>query len=284
MSERLDHLRRIKWEARVAAIRLAKRRLRGSADLPVVFGNALAKSGSHVLSQLLEGLSTITPLVYTDMNPVRTRLPGKGARQQSDVLRDLHRLRRGDIGWGYLPSDPAYLQALSSPAHRVIFIVRDPRDKIISQIHYATTMHSGHGLRAYYLSLPTMEERVMAAIHGVPGLSKSIDDIYRTYEGWLSHPNTHVVKFEEMMLDRPAAVNRVLDRLQAAGLVPQVGREQAIGVLDAAMSPARSPTYRSGRTGGWRGEFSTTNVTEFKQATGDLLQRWGYETDFNWGL
>lgn len=284
MSERLDGLRRIKWEARVAARRLAKRRLRGSADLPVVFGNALAKSGSHVLSQLLEGLSTITPLVYTDMNPIRTRLPGCGARQQSEVLRDLHRLHRGDIGWGYLPSVPAYLQALSSTAHLVIFIIRDPRDKIISQIHYATTMHPGHSLRAHYTSLPTMEERIMAAIHGVPGLSKSIRDIYASYQGWLNHPNAHVVRFEGMMLDRPAAISGVLDRLQAMGLAPDIGRQQAIGVLDEAMSPARSPTYRSGRAGSWRGEFSKTNVIEFKQATGDLLQRWGYEPDSDWGL
>ena len=159
-------------------------------------------------------LAAITPLVFTDMHPVRTRMPGQGARPVPDVMRDLRRLRRGDIAWGYLPSQPEYLDVFHAQDSLVIFIYRDPRDKIISQIHYATGIHKTHGMRQAYLALPSMEARIDAAIRGVPGPLKGISDIYRSYEAWLQHPATLPIRFEDMILDRRAAVGRILARLR----------------------------------------------------------------------
>jgi len=284
MSRLTYELRRAKWELRVAGRRTAKRRFRRRPDMPTLFGCAMAKSGSHALSQLLEGLAAITDLIYTDMHPIRTRLPRIGARSSEEVLRDLGRLRRGDIGWGYLPAIPTYLDALADPRWYVLFLSRDPRDKLISEIHYALRMHPKHGFREHLLSLPTMEERISASISGVPGIIKGIAGIYESYQGWLSHPRTRVVRFEDLILERGRALTTLVEDLGRAGVQTHVPQAEALRSLDAAMSPSKSPTFRSARPGGWRAEFTARNVMEFKQATGDLLQRWGYETDKDWAL
>jgi hypothetical protein len=271
-----DELRRLKWQWRVAGLRRAKDSARTAASVPVVFGNAMAKSGSHVLSQFLQGLAAITPLVFTDLHPVRTQLPGEGARPVTDVLRDLRRLRRGDIAWGYLPSQTEYLDVFRAQDSLVMFIYRDPRDKIISQIHYATGIHKTHGLRQAYLALPSMEARIDAAIRGVPGLSKGIADIYRSYEAWLQHPATLPIRFEDMILDRRAAVGGILARVRECGVPLFVEEDEAQKVLDEAMAPRRSPTFRSGQPGEWRQAFTPANVITFQQLAGDLLAKWGY--------
>ena len=277
-------LRRLKWELRVARMRWDKRPFGRRSHLPVVFGNAMAKSGSHVLSQLLEGLSEFTPLVYVDMHPIRTRLPGTGARPKADVLRDLRRLKRGDMGWGYLPADPAYLEAFRADRSLVFFLYRDPRDKILSEIHYATEIHTGHGLRGDFQAMANMEERISASIRGIPGRLKSIREIYESYDGWRRHPGAHALRFEDLIHRREAALDGVLQVLEAAGVAIALPWDEAKVRLGVSLSPARSPTFRSGSAGGWRREFTERNVSEFKEVTGDLLQAWGYEQDDRWTL
>ena len=284
MNKLMQEARRAKWQLRLSAKRLAKRGLRSQGDLPSVFGCAMAKSGSHALSQLLAGLSAVTDLVYTDMHPIRTRLPESGARPAEDVLRDLRRLRRGDIGWGYLPALPEYMSLLAKPPWFVLFLSRDPRDKLISEIHYALHMHPQHGFRDHLSSLETMEDRISASIFGVPGIIKGIAGIYESYQGWLTHPRTLVVRFEDLMLNRQGSLLTLLETLGTSGVRPDLPLEEVLPRLDAAMSPAKSPTFRSARPGGWRSEFTPRNVAEFKQATGDLLQVWGYEADRDWEL
>jgi hypothetical protein len=153
---------------------------------------------------------------------------------------------------------------------------------LISEIHYALRMHPEHGFREHLLSLPNMEERISASIFGVPGIIKGIAGIYESYQGWLSHPRTRVMRFEELMLERERVLTTLLDDLRGAGVQAHLPPAQALRSLDAAMTPSKSPTFRSARPGGWRAEFTERNVREFKQATGDLLQRWGYEPGQDW--
>jgi hypothetical protein len=52
--------------------------------------------------------------------------------------------------------------------------------------------------------------------------------------------------------------------------------------LDASIDPQRSPTFRSGKAGGWRKQFSPENKQLFKEVAGDLLIQLGYERDHGW--
>jgi hypothetical protein len=61
-----------------------------------------------------------------------------------------------------------------------------------------------------------------------------------------------------------------------------VGRERAIQVLAEHIDPGRSPTFRSGRVGGWKEQFSPENKRLFKDVAGELLIRLGYESNLDW--
>ena len=57
---------------------------------------------------------------------------------------------------------------------------------------------------------------------------------------------------------------------------------RALQVLDQAVMPRKSGTFRKGKPGNWREHFTQANKTHFKELTGDLLIRLGYEENNLW--
>ena len=247
------------------------------SQLPVVFGNAMAKSGSHILSQFLEGLPELSPAVFAESIPVRTLDRLGNVRSTEAVLDQLQRLKPGDIGWGYVPGWPAFLEMLTRPGYATFFIYRDPRDKIVSHILYAMHMHTEHAMHDFYHSLPTMEARISATIEGVPGMVESVRRTYESYLPWLDQPSVLSIRFEDAMGDRDTTLDRMLDYLENRGLPIKPTRTACKEALNRSMSPDRSPTFRKGASGGWREHFSDRNVNEFRAKTGELLSILGYE-------
>jgi hypothetical protein len=273
----------LRWRARrsAAARRWGAARL---AQMPVVIGNAMPKSGSHLLIQVLLGLTEIGPFVDPGLPPL-TRSAENANLSEADVLARLNEMHPGDIAYSYLQARSPYIEALSRPNVAAFFIYRDPRDVIVSQIFYAMDIHTGHGMRAFYQSLPDMEARIHAAINGVQSADANLSPIltkYEKYLGWLEQKAVLSLRFEDLILDRQVALGRILDHLQARGFDPQPPRPEAIAALEAGIAPRASGTFRKGQPGEWRQHFTPANIAAFKGATGDLLQRLGYEVSAQW--
>lgn len=277
-------LKTLRWQMRRAAV--ARQWGRENLEkMPAVLGNAMPKSGSHLIIQVLQGLTQIGPFVNPGFPPVnRSENNRKLPREQ--ILANLRRMRPGDIGYGYISAQEPYLSALAAPGRATVFVYRDPRDMIVSHVFYATEMHPGHGMHRYYTeTLKTMEERINAAIQGVeePGAKlNSVRQKYEDYLGWLDQPDVLCLRFESLILDREAALGCLLDYLSRRGFTPQVSRQQAIEALKAAIAPKKSGTFRKGKPGNWREHFTPANKARFKELTGDLLVRLGYEQNQDW--
>jgi hypothetical protein len=284
-SPALKHaLKRVRWQARRAgaALRWGPGAL---AKAPIVLGNAMPKSGSHLIIQVLQGLTQLGPFVDPGFPPVN-RAEDNRKLSDSDVLANIRSMRPGDIGYGYIGAQEPFVSTLSASGRATVFVYRDPRDMIISHVFYATEMHPGHWMRRYYTeTLHTMEERIAAAIQGVkePGAElTSLRQRYETYLGWLEVPQVLSLRFEDLILDRPAALGCLLDYLGRRGFTPRLPPPQAVEVLGQAIAPKKSGTFRKGQPGNWREHFTEANKALFKEHAGDLLIRLGYEQDNNW--
>jgi hypothetical protein len=77
-------------------------------------------------------------------------------------------------------------------------------------------------------------------------------------------------------------LGQVYDHAVRHGFPSLWERSQAIGALGDSIDPQRSPTFRTGKVGSWRSQFSPENKALFKEIAGDLLVRLGYEQDNNW--
>jgi hypothetical protein len=90
------------------------------------------------------------------------------------------------------------------------------------------------------------------------------------------------IRFEELIEEKTATLRRILNHAEKHGFPVNIPRKQALLLLDSAINPETSPTYRSGKTGKWREAFTEEHKSIFKGIAGDLLIRLGYEEDENW--
>ena len=277
-------LKLARWQTRRAAVAL-----RWGPDTlkktPAVLGNAMPKSGSHLINQVVQGLTRLGPFVNPGFPPVNRdevneKLP------DGEVLANLEQMRCGDIGYGYVKAREPFISVLTRPGRATIFVYRDPRDMIVSHVFYATQMHAGHGMHRYYNeTLKSMEQRLNAAIEGVEEPGSQLSPVrakYEGYMGWLEQPAVLCLRFEDLILDRQNALDRLLSYLEQRGFTPRLPRSQEIEILQQAIAPKKSGTFRKGQPGNWREHFSEANKTFFKEQTGDLLLRLGYETNTDW--
>ena len=273
-----------RWQARraVVALRWSPSALSGA---PAVLGNAMPKSGSHLIIQVLQGLTRIGPFVNPGFPPVN-RNEENATLPADAIMANLRRMRPGDIAYGYLGYQEPFRNLLTAPGRAIVFVYRDPRDMLVSHVFYATDIHKGHGMHRYYTEkLHTMEERLTAAIRGIEDPNSSLPSVrtrYEHYLGWLKESAALCLRFEDLILDRDAALNRLLDYLERYGFVSRLPRGYVVGVLKQAIVPKKSGTFRKGQPGNWREHFTEANKALFKELAGDLLIRLGYEKDSNW--
>jgi hypothetical protein len=254
-------------------------------DAPPIFGNSKPKSGSHLLLQILNGFTRIMPFRYVEAEPVRTIKRDGGRRTADEILEDLNKSPRGVITWGYVDATPNNVSFLCQPNRVNYFIYRDPRDMLVSQVFFATEMHEEHGMHEYYKSLPDFGERLKVAITGIDREGLYMVNVKQRYEGvfeWLNTRGVMCLRFEDLINDRVATLNAMLDEVEQTGYKIPTPREKAITVLGEAIQPRKSHTFRSGKTGGWREYFTDEHKKLFKDVAGDLVVRLGYEKQNDW--
>ena len=262
------------------------------AGAPIFFANSFPKSGTHLLTQVMSGFTKIGPAVDSGL-PAIVTFRGDTGRQRSEeeILADFGRLLPGDISYGHVHALPGTIQFLCQPGVISYFILRDPRDVAVSHVHYVSEMAQNHIHARYYReALTSFEQRLNASIAGTSAISlPDIHQRFAPFMDWLDQPEVLVLQYEDFITDPRAQIKRVLDHALQRGFtlggrsVPDRRTyENAIQTLLDCIDPQRSPTFRSGKIGGWRSAFSEDHKKLFKEISGDLLIRLGYEKDANW--
>src|SRR5512139_3644707 len=129
-------LKTLRWQARRsrAAFRWGKKAL---DSVPAVLGNAMPKSGSHLINQVLQGLTRVGPFVNPGFPPVN-RAEDNRKLVESAILKNIELMQAGDIRYGYVHARQPFIEALTRPGKAMVFVYRDPRDMLVSHIFYAT--------------------------------------------------------------------------------------------------------------------------------------------------
>jgi hypothetical protein len=254
-------------------------------EAPPIFGNSKPKSGSHLLLQILNGFTQIMPYRYVDGDPIRT-IEKEGRRKTSEaIVQELKSIPRGVIGWGYVEATLDNVAFLCQPDRVNYFIYRDPRDMLVSQVFFATDMNEEHGMHEFYNSLPDLGERLKVAITGINREGLYMVSVKQRYEGvfeWLEQKNVMCIRFEDLINNRDATLNAMLDQVEKTGYQIPTRREKALSVLVEAIQPKKSHTFRSGKTGGWKQYFTDEHKKLFNDIAGDLLIKLGYEKNRDW--
>ena len=265
---------------------LARYRQLTFSGVPILFANSFPKSGTHLLTQVLHGFTELGPAVDSGLPAVVTFAGETGEpRPQEEILADLGRLRPGDIAYGHLHAHPEIVDLLDREGVALYFILRDPRDVVVSHTHYVTEIAPQHAHQQYYCQLENDEQRLRTSILGRPDWEHPFPDIKARFEpflGWLDCSSALVLRFEDFVEHREDILALILGHAAGRGFPLEKERREAIAILARHIDPRRSPTFRAGRVGGWKSQFTPELTRLFKDIAGDLLIDLGYETDYDW--
>lgn len=254
---------------------------------PIFFANSFPKSGTHLLTQVLKGFAQLGPAVDSGL-PAIVTFDGPSGRQRpiEIILRELERLRAGDIAYGHLHALPEIANFFSSNSFVTYFIFRDPRDVVVSHVHYVTEIEPNHVHHWYYSTdLKDFDERLMASILGRPDLQVPFPNIaarFEPYLSWLDCAKVLSLRYEDFIMNRDDTLLKIIDHAVSMGFRLEVPTDEALELLIDAINPTKSPTFRRGKVGGWKEYFTEEHVKIFKKVCGDLLIRLGYEENNNW--
>jgi sulfotransferase 6B1 len=222
---------------------------------------SVPKAGTHLVERVL--------CLHPDYHRRVTRTMYVGEPQR--LRRHLARIRPGEVICGHLFYEERYREVLHEVAANALFVVRDPRDVLVSNAHYAYDRpdHYRHDVLKRY---PSVRDRVALLIEGDrTGTVPPIAAVLERYRGWLDSPAL-TVRYEDLVNSgtRPAALEGIFRFLGTP--LSQRQREE----LDAKAVSAVSTTFRRGGSGEWREVFDDYLMRAFDDAAGDLTRAYGY--------
>ncbi len=178
---------------------------------------------------------------------------------------------------------PTYAALPKAEPYRSFYVLRDPRDLVVSWYFSARFSHARN---------PTVLE-MRAALEKLDekeGLKYIIDKIaeFGTFEAQLSwveappDPHVRIFRYEDLAADNAAFLARLLDWLEIH-LRPDefegLARRNSFERLSHGRKQGEEATrshYRKGVAGDWKNHFDAEIAAHFRAVTGDLVERLGY--------
>lgn len=250
--------------------------LKGRFSGPRVLLNSVPKSGTHLVESALERFPLMRNAGW------RTLMSWDSAND--DVLRRLRGIGRGKFATAHLTASPEIWSTVKAQGVKVVFVIRDPRDVVVSRYKYATEIDLTHFAHETFRDLPDDRSRLMASIRGVPGVLPPIGESLARFAPWLGHDDVYVCRFERLVGARGGGEDQQ-QRAEMNDIAEFLGIEVTDEDLDRICEltfSTRSSTYRKGQIGGWRAHFEPEHVVAFKEAAANMLVTFGYEVDDHW--
>lgn len=235
---------------------------------PCVLSVSLPKAGTHLLERAL----CLHPHLYRKM--VGTIWPG-ALQRWGGLAGLLGALAPGQVVLAHLPFESGYADTLVKT--RVLFLIRDPRDIVVSQAHFAAN-RPDHPYHEAFAGAATVADRVRIAIDGhEPSGLLSVKERMDRYEGWLHGP-AYVVRFEDL-IGPSGGGDSDRQRATVEGIYRYLGvdaTERLVARVCDALFSGDSPTFRRGAVDQWRDAFDDELTAHFNEVIGDRLTAYGY--------
>lgn len=176
----------------------------------------------------------------------------------------------------------------------MLFIYRDLRDVAVSQTYHiesADGIYTFHPGKDIYMAMDSHEDRLMAVVKGVdkyPGIIER----WKLFYDWIFVPWVLPIRYESMINEpkkvAEKAVNYILTRTTRGKTgINMMFAQNLVDAINKARenlgTTQYSTSYRKGKTGEWKKEFTPEIIKAFKETdTNYDLERIGYGREKEW--
>ncbi|MDP9233056.1 MAG: sulfotransferase domain-containing protein [Actinomycetota bacterium] len=238
---------------------------------PKVFCVSIPKAGTHLLERAL----CLHPALYRKLIPTVSE---ENIRKWGGFEKLLRKTRGGQVVVSHLRFTPGYPEILASSGAAGVFLVRDPHDIVVSQVHYVAKRED-HRLHQLFSEQGNAREKLRLAITGDRGRgAPSIGERLDYFAGWLD-AGCLVIRFEDLV-GPSGGGDAVRQQDAVASLYRHVGLPAdapAIASISDRLFSSESPTFRKGSAGGWRSSFDPELEALFDEVVGDRPVPYGYQ-------
>jgi len=162
----------------------------------------------------------------------------------------------------------------------MVFIYRDLRDVVVSPAYHIESeehkvkLHPG---REYYQFM-THEQKMEAIIKGVDRFA-GVGERFRYFQPWIDVDWVLALRYEDIIADPKKAATRIVDKV----IQDAMQRVDGLALVDGSMMVAaimesinrskykETASYRKGKSGEWRNEFTPYLCELAKQYFGKIL-------------
>jgi hypothetical protein len=261
--------RRLMCEAHQARLRLTVD-VRSHSEYPNIFHCAVRKTASQWIKALFND-----PVVYrySGLLPHDPR-PYKWKHPQP--------FPSGRVVSTLFLSHKQFTAIPKPDGHRAFFVLRDPRDVVVSYYFSTRSSHTPMG------DIPQVR-RVLQERSREEGLRYVIDHlagkgVFRAMRSWVTAPagdGIRVVRYEDLIGERQREeVDRLFGHcgihLPPPELTALLSRYSFSSMRGQPAGTETISHYRKGRPGDWRNHFDDDLYQAFDEATGDLVSLLGY--------
>jgi hypothetical protein len=240
-----------------------------------VIANSIPKGGTHLLIQCLMNFPDISYSGYHYTT----------GRTNSESLNTIFlKTKKGFFSAAHLWWSKEAAIEIEKTGIRQIVMIRDPRDIIVSGVHYILK-NKKHHLHSHFIGLGGMKERIIHYIKGVEKKysSKSIPlaDIrtsYYNYYRWIDEKSSLIVRFEDLVGPK-GGEDEKRQKEVVENIAMHCGMNYSLIDIEKIASKvfsSYSVTFRRGKSGGWRDVFSKEVEYTFENVAGNLLSEVGY--------
>ncbi len=240
--------------------------------------HSIPKCGTHFLQNVVTEL-TGKP-TFTSEEPFSDKL--EASEKFDQILRF------------NLPFDPDKAHELSHKRYKLICIIRDPRDALVSLIVYLRT-YEGQGVkRDFFCVEPEFDSLTFdQQLDSVMTSEKKFGNFFSLYQSrihWHRLPFAYGVKYENLVGSKGGG-NDLLQLEEIVNIAehinfpikPKKAREIAAKIYHSSGTVIiDGKVFHHAKIGSWKRFLKPRHKEIFKKVFGNILIELGYEKDLNW--
>lgn len=222
-----------------------------------------------------------------------------GMEDEHDWHRDIHEHlyhqhlweceKHGTFSHMHINADEKYRRALRVRKYKVIFLMRDPRDQLVSMYYYIRD-------RGWIYNMLSMQTRFAGM-----SFDDQIDEMItgkrfgtsvpNVVVGWkmpwmfVTDPEVYTARYENLVGPKGGG-SREAQIAELTGIVKflnlKVNDKRIAAIADVLYGKPGEATFNTGQIGTWKSTFNELHKEHFKKVFGDKLILLGYESDYDW--
>jgi hypothetical protein len=188
--KRIDRIIRLfRKYTSICLLGLRPRALLGRFRGPKILINSIPKSGTNLVQELLIHFPNIRGTVDRTLSSLMT---------EAEIISAINSIKNGQCLAGHIYYSEKIDSALRENNVKVVFVIRDLRDSLISHMSYLENLDVMHPHTKYYNIFNSSQEKLEGYLRG----SKDFEPwqfMCSRYRGWYENSNVFVARYEVLM-------------------------------------------------------------------------------------